>query len=211
MLGGGITAGPPTGPYPDLGAAADRVWHAARLYHAGKAPRLILSGGRMAWQGERLSEADALRRFLTDLGVPAATLLSEDRSRSTRENARYSAELLQAHGFRRVLLVTSALHMPRALATFRAAGVDAIPAPTDFEVLPEPFHPLRWLPDAQAHADSTGPERVSGAMGLPLARLGKCETDRLGCRLRTTAGQRLGRTGAVSDLAGGGIAEGLTF
>lgn len=155
VLGGGITAGPPTGPYPDLGAAADRVWHAARLYHAGKAPRLILSGGRLAWQGERLSEADAMRRFLTDLGVPAATLLSEDRSRSTRENALYSAELLQVHGFQRVLLVTSALHMPRALATFRAAGVDALPAPTDFEVLPEPFHPLRWLPDAQALADST--------------------------------------------------------
>ncbi len=155
VLGGGITAGPPDGLYPDLGAAADRVWHAARLYHAGKAPRLLLSGGRMAWRGERLSEAAATRRFLLDLGVPTAALLFEDRSRSTRENARYSAELIQTHGFARVLLVTSALHMPRALATFRAAGIDAVPAPTDFEVLPEPPHLLRWLPDAQALADST--------------------------------------------------------
>ena len=133
-----------------MGAAADRVWHAARIYRAGKAPRVILSGGRMAWQGERLSEADATRRFLIDLGVPAEALLFEDHSRSTRENARYSAELIRAHGFARVLLVTSALHMPRALATFRAVGVDAIPAPTDFEVMPEPAHLLRWLPDAEA-------------------------------------------------------------
>lgn len=104
MLGGGITAGPPDGLYPDLGAAADRVWHAARLFHAGKAPRVILSGGRMAWRGERPSEAAATRQFLTDLGVPAAALLFEDRSRSTRENAQYSAELIRAHGFARVLL-----------------------------------------------------------------------------------------------------------
>jgi hypothetical protein len=106
-------------------------------------------------RGERLSEAAATRQFLTDLGVPAAALLFEDRSRSTRENARYSAELIQTHGFARVLLVTSAPHMPRALATFHAAGIDAVPAPTDFEVLPEPPHLLRWLPDAQALADST--------------------------------------------------------
>ncbi len=51
--------------------------------------------------------------------------------------------------------MTSALHMLRALAAFRAAGVDAVPAATDFEVMPRPDNLLRWLPDAQALADST--------------------------------------------------------
>ena len=94
-------------------------------------------------------------RFLADLGVPPEAILLEGRSRNTRENALYTAEILSAEGIDRVLLVTSALHMPRALATFRAAGIDAEPAPTDFEVMPEPAHLMRWLPDAEALSDST--------------------------------------------------------
>jgi uncharacterized SAM-binding protein YcdF (DUF218 family) len=155
VLGGGIRGGPPDWPDPDLGRASDRVWHAARIYHAGKAPRVIVSGGSMPWAGDRRSEADAMLRFLADLGVPPAAILLEGRSRNTRENALYTGEILGAEGFDRVLLVTSALHMPRALATFRAVGIDAVPAATDFEVMPEPAHLIRWLPDAEALSDST--------------------------------------------------------
>jgi uncharacterized SAM-binding protein YcdF (DUF218 family) len=155
VLGGGIRGGPPDWPDPDLGRAADRVWHAARIFHAGKAARVVVSGGFMPWAGERRTEADAMLHFLADLGVPPDAILPEGRSRNTRENALYTAEILSAEGIGRVLLVTSALHMPRALATFRAAGVDAIPAPTDFEVMPEPAHLIRWLPDAEALSDST--------------------------------------------------------
>ena len=155
VLGGGISSVPPDWPYPNLSEGADRVWHAARLYHAGKAPRMIISGGSLPWLGKRISEAEATRQFLVDLGVPEDALMLEDRSCSTRENALYTAELLQEHGLDRVLLVTSALHMPRALATFRNAGVNAVPAPADFEVIPEPTHILRWLPDAEALSEST--------------------------------------------------------
>jgi uncharacterized SAM-binding protein YcdF (DUF218 family) len=155
VLGGGIDSGPPSWPYPNLGGAADRVWHAARLYRAGKVDSLILSGGRLGWQGKVRPESEAMRQFLNDLGVPDAVLQFEHRSRSTRENALYSAELIRAQGAARVMLVTSALHMPRALASFWAVGVEAIPAPCDFEVRSEPAHPLRWLPDAGALAAST--------------------------------------------------------
>lgn len=155
VLGGGISSVPPDWPYPDLGRGADRVWHASRIYHAGKAPLVVISGGRLAWLGERTSEAEAMKDFLEDLGVPLDAILIEDRSASTRENAVFTAELVSERGIGRVLLVTSALHMRRALATFHAAGVDAIPAAADFEVVPEPNHVLRWLPDAAALADST--------------------------------------------------------
>lgn len=155
VLGGGITPAPPDWPYPDLGRGADRVWHAARIYRAGKAPRVIIAGGGLPWLGERTTEAAAMQQFLSDLGVPAEAVSIEGQSRSTHENARRTAELLKQHDLRSVLLVTSALHLPRALATFRAAGIDALPAPTDFEVMPEPPHPLRWLPDAEALFDST--------------------------------------------------------
>lgn len=155
VLGGGIRSGTPDWPYPDLGSAADRAWHAARIFHAGKAPVILVSGGRLPWLGEFASEAEAMRVFLSDLGVPSDAVLLEDRSRSTRENAVLTAEFLRERGIDDVLLVTSAMHMPRALATFRAAGVEAIPAPTDFEVRPVPNQPLRWLPDADALRDST--------------------------------------------------------
>jgi uncharacterized SAM-binding protein YcdF (DUF218 family) len=155
VLGGGITPTPPDWPYPDLGRGADRIWHAARIYRAGKAPQVIISGGHLPWLGERTSEAVAMRQFLSDLGVPADAVLIEDQSRSTYENALQTAQLLKQHLIQQVLLVTSALHMPRALATFRAAGIDALPVPADFEVMPEPPHLLRWLPDAEALFNST--------------------------------------------------------
>jgi uncharacterized SAM-binding protein YcdF (DUF218 family) len=145
----------PGGIYPDLGSGADRIWHAARIYHAGKAPLLVLSGGHFAWMGERDVEAEAMQGFLRDLGVPAEALLLEGRSGNTRENAVFSAELLRERGVQRILLVTSALHMRRALGTFRAVGLDAVPAATDFEVTSEPYHAVRWLPDAEALAAGT--------------------------------------------------------
>lgn len=155
VLGGGIESARPGWVYPNLGPAADRIWQAARLYRAGNVPRLILSGGSQDWLGERPTEAQAMRGLLTDLGVPESALVLEERSRNTRENALYSAERLRSLGIGQVLLVTSALHMPRALAAFRAVGIEALAAPTDFEVMPEPAHPLRWLPDAQALERST--------------------------------------------------------
>ncbi|WP_440995646.1 YdcF family protein [Arhodomonas sp. SL1] len=155
VLGGGVEAGPPGWPYPDLGSASDRVWHAARIYQAGKAGRVIVSGGAQGWRGPRGSEAGAMEAFLGDLGVPADRVTRERQSRSTRENALFTARLLDASGIHRVLLVTSAMHMPRAAASFRAEDVEVIPAPTDYEVMPEPPHLLRWLPDAEALADSS--------------------------------------------------------
>lgn len=156
LVFGGVMQPPRPGrPYPDLGAAADRVWHAARLYHAGKAPKVILSGGRNDWQEDWPSQAATMAQFLTDLGVPSSAIVLEERSRSTYENALYCAKLMRGQGMNRALLVTSALHMPRSYAVLRAAGVDAVPAATDFEVVDEPRNVLSWLPSAQALQRST--------------------------------------------------------
>ena len=157
VLGGAMeAAAPPLRPDPNLGAAADRVWHAARLYRAGKAPRVLASGGKLPWSGIEQPESSVMAALLQELGVPAAVILQESASRTTRENRDYSLPLLQAHGVRRILLVTSALHLPRALALFRATDLEVIPAPTDFEIdSPSNAHLLRWLPDAQALADGS--------------------------------------------------------
>lgn len=150
VLGGGID--PPTSrnPHPDLGAAADRYWHAFRLWRAGKAPEILISGGMLPWRDAGLSEAEAAVALLTDLGVPANRIVLEPASLDTRQNARLSADLLRSRGADRVLLVTSALHMRRALGHFNAAGVEVYTAPTDHEVRADPPGLLRWLPDASA-------------------------------------------------------------
>jgi len=152
VLGGGIH--PPRSAQfpPNLESGADRVWYAARLYHAGKSPRLVLSGGGDP-RTSSLTEAEAMREFLGDLGVPDSVLLLESRSRTTRENAIYTAELLSQHGIRRVLLVTSALHMHRAKKLFEKEGIEVEPVPTDHEARPLSFW-QKVLPDAGALENS---------------------------------------------------------
>lgn len=147
---GGSTRGarPPRRPYPDLGAAADRLWHAARLYRAAKAPLLVLSGGT-GHEGEG-PEAEAMRQFLLELGVPAGAMVLESASVTTAGNAAFSARLLRQRGIEQVLLVTSALHMRRARALFELEGIRVIPAPTDHEVVDRPFRLLDVVPDAEA-------------------------------------------------------------
>lgn len=157
VLGGLVeAAAPPERLDPNLGAAADRIWHAARLYRAGKAPWVLASGGNLPWSGIEQPESSVMAELLQELGVPATAILQEPGSRTTRENRDRSLPILRANGIHRILLVTSALHMPRALALFRATDLEVIPAPTDFEVhTPNNAHPLRWLPDAQALADGS--------------------------------------------------------
>ena len=157
LLGGGMEAAhPPERLYPDLNAAADRVWHAARLFRAGKAPLILASGGNLPWREIDQPEAAVMAELLQEFGVPDVAIIVETSSRTTRENRDNSLPILRELAAHRVLLVTSALHMPRALALFEATGLDVIPAPTDFEVHErDRSHPLRWLPDAQALADSS--------------------------------------------------------
>lgn len=149
VLGGSIRAPrPPQRLYPDLGASADRLWHAARLHRAAKAPLLVLSGGTVH-EGEA-PEAEAMRQFLVELGVPAGAMVLESDSVTTAENAAFSARLLRQRDIKQVLLVTSALHMRRARALFEREGITVLPAPTDHEVVNRPFRLLDVVPDAEA-------------------------------------------------------------
>ena len=72
--------------------------------------------------------------LLEMLGVPREVMIEEPFSLNTYENAINVQEILQETSIERILLVTSAFHMPRSLAIFRKLGIDAIPAPTDFLV-----------------------------------------------------------------------------
>ena len=148
LLGGGVSPAEQSGQMPDMGSAADRVWLAARLFKAGKGPRVLVSGGSDRTISVT-SEAQAMRELLLDMGVPDDVLILEEQSRNTRQNASYAARLLHEQGVNKILLVTSALHMSRALALFEAQGLDVIPVSADHEARRR-FAAVDWLPDAYA-------------------------------------------------------------
>jgi uncharacterized SAM-binding protein YcdF (DUF218 family) len=92
----------------------------------------------------------------------------DEHSRDTAENAARMAELLRRDGVRRIALVTDASHIPRAAAAFRAAGLEVIPAPTDFPIrLERPL--LEWLPSA--HGLTTCRELLREWLGRAVARM----------------------------------------
>ncbi len=144
VLGGGIK--PPTRltREADLDAGADRGWHAARCYHAGRAPLILFSG---------VSEGPGMRQFLIDLGVPAKKIVLETDSKNTYQNGLFTREKLKAIKAKRVLLVTSAWHMRRSLLVFKHMGVEVVPVATDYEALSargllSPSRPAYYLPSA---------------------------------------------------------------
>ena len=151
VLGGGIGGVLPPRVTLDLNGAADRVLHAARLYRAGKAPLIIASGGHVFPQGNSPPESELIADLLAEWGVDRTDLIIENQSRNTFENAKYSKHILEKRELRKVLLVTSALHMPRALAVFKAAGIDVLPSPTDYHAVDynQPAL-LGWVPNVGA-------------------------------------------------------------
>jgi uncharacterized SAM-binding protein YcdF (DUF218 family) len=151
VLGGYLHTPGTQHPEGEFTEAADRLWMGAKLYRAGKAPLVLLTGGVVKVLGEEGgSEGVSARDILLQWSVPPDAILLEQQSQNTRENASFSAGILTAKGAKRLLLVTSASHMPRAMAIFHHAGMDVIPAPTDYQTGWARPHPsLRWIPDAE--------------------------------------------------------------
>ena len=166
VLGGALHAPGSQHENSGLIGSSDRILHALRLYQAGRAPVVMCSGG-----AGRTPEALMMSRLLQEWGVPSEALLLEDPSLNTRENALFSYSALNTRGMRHILLVTSAVHMPRAAAAFRKAGFDVTPAPADFRTGwgGQQGGLIGWLPDA---TDLIWSERaVKECVGLLVYRL----------------------------------------
>jgi len=165
LLGGGVSAQKEGFPMPDLKQAADRAWYAARLYRFGKAP-LVIPSNPCAMQCDNV--------LLVDLGVPESAIRLETAAKNTEENARFVAAMLGEE--KKILLVTSAWHMRRAVFMFQkyAPGLEVIPAATDYESLTGFSSKISWkdfLPDAGALAGNTAMfKEVVGYWGYRLFR-----------------------------------------
>ncbi|MCA0371164.1 MAG: YdcF family protein [Proteobacteria bacterium] len=122
--------------------AGGRFYEALRV--VSKAPTLpvLFSGGGVSWPGVK-SESQTAREILRDLHIPADRFLFEDKSKSTWENASQSFKLIHPQPQDKWILITSAVHMPRAVENFRRAGWHVIPFCVDYLGAPhvawEPF------------------------------------------------------------------------
>jgi len=145
VLGGGTDSAISPRTNVEVNGAGDRVVYAARLYKQGVAPHLLLSGGYITWIEDRSSTpAQEMADLLHLMDVPDSALWLQNRSQNTYEDALFSSQMLKEKGITRAILVTSAIHMPRAAALFRADGIDVIPAPTDYSITQADFRPLTW-------------------------------------------------------------------
>lgn len=133
VLGGGTKPRIAPRPWYEVSEAGDRILYGSWLYKQGKSPLLLVSGGRADWYGEGGNpESEDMAAIAEAMGVPRAAILQEPDSLNTRENAVNTKQILSQKGINKILLVTSALHMPRSMAIFRKLGFEVIAAPTDF-------------------------------------------------------------------------------
>ncbi len=110
-----------------------RVDTAAELYFQHRAPKILVSGGALSGD---VSEARGMAARLKTMGVPAEDIILENESRTTHENAQMTVDELRDNNIHSILLVTSALHMPRSMASFSKFGLEVTAAPNPPQITP---------------------------------------------------------------------------
>lgn len=125
---------------------------AARLYRQIGGLPVIASGGCFDCTIEP-PESATLRQLLIARAVPADRIIEESTSLNTREQALAVAQILRAHGWTVVALVTSPVHLLRARGSFAAAGIQVVPAPAAFHSGNVVFE-HRWRPSPEALSSS---------------------------------------------------------
>jgi len=159
LLGGAVM--PPVAPriYPETSDAADRVLHAVRLYKKKFAPYIITSGRPITdFDRQRMNEAQATHQLLTELfAVDPDDIILEEQSRNTHDHAVTMDRMFAERGMKKkIILVTSALHMARSVGVFKKQGFTVHPAPTDYIMEKRVFSGyLDFFPSAEALAVST--------------------------------------------------------
>lgn len=143
VLGGGTEPDVNPRQMVEVNSAGDRVLYAVRLYQAGVTPMLILSGGDIDFLYDSPSTpADDMATLMEMVGVPRERMLIQNASLNTQQDAELSCAIIKEKGFEKVILVTSAFHMPRSVALFEAQGCPVIPAPVDFSVTADSWETL---------------------------------------------------------------------
>ena len=132
----------------------ERLLGTLAVMKEGRADYAIISGAPVDTRTP-YAEAQVLADQLVLLGIPRERVIVENKAMNTRENATYSAEVARAHGFEKVLIVTSAFHMRRALACYEKAGMHVDTLPVDYRTYAPAAASGSWLPRASHLERST--------------------------------------------------------
>lgn len=131
VLGSGLRKDGKPGP-----ALTRRTRHGADLWHEGRAPLVLCTGGQSEYYPR--TEAAACREILLSAGLPAAAILMEEQSRSTEENAINSQRILDERRLSRVVLVSDSYHMLRARWLFNKQGIQTFASPVTTDRIRNP-------------------------------------------------------------------------
>lgn len=131
----GMTAGDKNGDS-FFGSNADRFLQTCRLYHTGVIHKIFISGGDGSLLQNKPKEADFLRKEFIAQNIPDSVLIVEHNSRNTYESAVEAKHYLDSlHIDGPYILITSAEHMKRSIATFKKYGINVIAHPAGFRVV----------------------------------------------------------------------------
>jgi uncharacterized SAM-binding protein YcdF (DUF218 family) len=145
--------GPPVveGFLPNLNEANERLEAGIELWQKKKADWLVFTGGRIPWSNQREVEGVAAKRVAIARGIPEDRIILTREVGNTADEAVAIANLIHERGWSKIILVTTAWHMPRAARLFNRAGVKVLPFPVDFQVdVKEKITLLDFLPEVNS-------------------------------------------------------------
>ena len=125
----------------------DRFFAGIDLLKSGKAPTLIFTRGKMPWSNLP-AEGELLKSKAVELGINESQILLSNIVANTSEEAEAVAQLISSNGIKRIVLITSSFHMPRAKLLFDKQGIDSVPFATDFKATGQTLSWLAFLPSA---------------------------------------------------------------
>jgi uncharacterized SAM-binding protein YcdF (DUF218 family) len=147
VLGG--FAGEDANGHGQFNSASDRFIQGLKLITTGKASHILISGGNGSLAPGTFRESDWVKNQLLLMNVPDSSIITENRSRNTIENAAFSKILLnKQHLQQPYILVTSAFHMRRSLGIFKRAGIAVVPYPCNYLKGNGGFSIGEFIPDA---------------------------------------------------------------
>ena len=136
-----------------FGNNVDRLMQTIKLYKIKKIKKIFISGGSGSLINQQFKEAYYLREYLIVAGIPEEDILYETKSRNTHENAVYTVANLKEIKGENCLLITSAVHMKRAIACFKEMGINPDYYVTDRYSTPRKFiFDYLFIPNAETFA-----------------------------------------------------------
>lgn len=146
------------------GILQDRLNEAARLYFAGDAPRIIVSGdGRQT----SYNEPAAMKEYLIGLGIPSSAIFCDRAGYSTYDSSYRARYIFNCSS---LIIVTQSYHLPRALYSARGLGIDAVGVPSNGgPYANQGYYDLREIPARTKDFIYTLAKKTSAILGEPVS------------------------------------------